>query len=161
MTLEIAPAVPDDAEIILAFIRELAAWEKLEHEVVATARDIRRTIFEEKHASVLLAREDGVPAGFAVFVRNYSTFLARPGIHLEDLYVRPDFRGRGIGRALLGEIARIAWEAKFGRVEWFVIEGNATAIAFYEKIGARPIDAWTVWRITGDALEKLAREREL
>jgi GNAT superfamily N-acetyltransferase len=161
MTLSIAPAVPSDAQLVLDLVKELAEYEKLSHDVVATVDDVRSSLFGDKpSAECLIARVDGVPVGFAIFFHNYSTFLARRGIYLEDLFIRPAHRGSGYGRALLAEIARIAIDRKCGRLEWAVLDWNAPAIAFYEKLGAREMKEWRLHRLTGEGLEALARETE-
>lgn len=157
MTLRISPATRDDAELILDLVRELAEYEKLSHEVVATADDVRASLFGERPAAeALIARQGEQPVGFAIFFHNYSTFLARPGIHLEDLFVRPAARGRGVGRALLVEVARIARDRNCGRLEWSVLDWNAPALAFYERIGARVMAEWQLHRLTGESLAELA-----
>jgi GNAT superfamily N-acetyltransferase len=144
--------VPD----ILRLIRALAEYEKLSHEVVATEAALARALFGPRPAAeVLLAEQDGRSVGFALFFQNFSTFLGKPGIYLEDLFVEPAFRGRGIGRDLLRAIARLAVERGCGRFEWAVLDWNAPAIGFYKSLGARPLDDWTVMRLTGEALHKL------
>jgi GNAT superfamily N-acetyltransferase len=153
----IQAARESDLPQILSFIRELAAYEKLEHEVQATEDDLRRTLFGERaYAETVIARHRGEAAGFALFFHNYSTILARPGIYLEDLFVRPEYRGRGIGKALLVHLARLALERGCGRVEWWVLDWNETAIAFYERIKAKPMDDWTVFRLDRRAIEELS-----
>ena len=154
---EIRPATEDDVPIILSLIRELAEYERLSHEVVATEGLLRESLFGERRgAEVLIACCKGAPAGFALFFHSFSTFLGRPGIYLEDLYVKPEFRGRGIGRALLTHLARLAKECGCGRLEWAVLDWNEPAIKLYKSIGAVPMDEWTVYRVTGEALETLA-----
>ena len=154
---EIRPATEDDVPIILSLIRELAEYERLSHEVVATEGLLRESLFGERRgAEVLIACCKGAPAGFALFFHSFSTFLGRPGIYLEDLYVKPKFRGRGIGRALLAHLARLAKERGCGRLEWAVLDWNEPAIKLYKSIGAVPTDEWTVYRVTGEALETLA-----
>jgi GNAT superfamily N-acetyltransferase len=158
MTLRISPATPEDAPLVLDLVRELAEYEKLSHEVVATVDDVRGSLFGDRPAAeALIARLDEAPVGFAIFFHNYSTFLARPGIHLEDLFVRPAARGRGVGRALLAEVARIARDRRCGRLEWSVLDWNAPALAFYERIGAQVMNEWRLHRVTGESLEALAR----
>ena len=153
----IRPATEDDVPIILSLIRELAAYERLSHEVVATEGLLRESLFGERRgAEVLIACCKGAPAGFALFFHSFSTFLGRPGIYLEDLYVKPEFRGRGIGRALLAHLARLAKGRGCGRLEWAVLDWNEPAIKLYKSIGAVPMDEWTVYRLTGEALETLA-----
>lgn len=152
----IRPAVAEDADTVAQLIRELASYERLEHEVSMTADDIRRTLFGDlRFAEGLLAEVDGEPVGLALFFSNYSTFLGRPGLYLEDLFVKPEHRGTGLGKSLLREVARIAVERGCGRLEWAVLNWNQTAIAFYEKLGARPNSEWTTYRLTGEALERL------
>jgi GNAT superfamily N-acetyltransferase len=147
-----------DVPLILRFIRELAEYEQLLDRVVATEESVRKTLFgERRYAETIIAEENGEPAGFALFFHNYSTFLAQPGIYLEDLYVRPEMRGLGIGKALLAELARIARDRGCGRVEWAVLNWNEPAIRFYRSLGALPQEEWSVYRITGDALDTLAR----
>lgn len=155
--IRIRAATPADAGLILALIRELAVYEKLAGEVVATEDLLRETLFgRDATAEVLIADNDERPAGFALFFHNYSTFLARPGIYLEDLFVRPEFRGNGIGRALLAQIAHLARERRCGRLEWSVLDWNAPAISFYRSLGAVPMEEWTTFRLTGDRLNDLA-----
>ena len=150
LDLRIRPATADDVPLILAFIRELAEFERLTHEVVATEDDLRRTLFgEHPYAEVIIASIEDEPVGFALFFHNYSTFLARPGLYIEDLYVREAHRGRGIGRAMLGHLARLASDRRCGRLEWWVLDWNERAIRFYERLGARPMSDWTVYRLTG------------
>ena len=152
-------ATEDDVPRILQFIRELAEYEKLSHEVVATEQTLRENVFgERRYAEILISEHDGAPAGFALFFHNFSTFLGRPGIYLEDLYVRPEFRGSGVGKALLSRLARLAVERGCGRLEWWVLDWNEPSIGFYEKLGAEPMDDWTVYRVTGGALDRLAEE---
>jgi GNAT superfamily N-acetyltransferase len=147
-----------DVPLIDRFIRELAEYEKLSHAVVATEEQLRRTLFGEKRfAEVLIAEEDAAPVGFALYFFNYSTFMGKPGLYLEDLFVKPETRGRGYGKALLARLAAIARERDCGRFEWAVLDWNEPAIGFYRSVGARPCDEWTVYRVTGDALEELAR----
>jgi GNAT superfamily N-acetyltransferase len=150
-------ATEHDVPLIVRFIRELAEYERLAHECVATEESVRETLFGARpYAEVIVAEEGGEPAGFALFFHNYSTFLARPGIYLEDLYVRPEMRGRGVGKALLIRLAQIAEERNCGRLEWAVLNWNEDAIRFYRSLGAAPQDEWTVYRVTGEALRNLA-----
>jgi GNAT superfamily N-acetyltransferase len=156
----IRAATEADVPLILRFIRELAEYERLAHEVVATEEILRRTLFgARRYAEVVIAEEEGEPAGFALFFHNFSTFLGRPGIYLEDLYVRPEMRGRGTGRALLAHLAALAVERGCGRLEWWVLDWNEAAIRFYRSLGAQPMDDWTVFRVAGDSLHRLAAER--
>jgi GNAT superfamily N-acetyltransferase len=153
MPRTIRSATPADVPLILAFISDLAAYEKLLHEVVATEETLRRTLFGEPPAAqVVIAEEDGRPAGFALYFFNYSTFLSRPGLYLEDLFVKPEFRGRGTGKALLLHLAKIANARGCGRMEWAVLDWNEPAKGFYKKLGAVPLDDWRVMRLTGPAL---------
>lgn len=155
--IEIAPASEADVPLVLEMIRELAEYEKLLHIVVATEDQLRRTLFgPHPAAEVLLADLDGEPAGFALFFPNYSTFLAQPGLYLEDLYVKPHARGKGAGLALLKELARIAISRGCGRIEWAVLDWNEPSIQFYKKLGAVAMDDWTMFRLSGDSLAKLA-----
>jgi GNAT superfamily N-acetyltransferase len=150
-------ATVDDTGVILQFIGELAEYERLAHEVSATEEDIREALFGDRpYAEVIIAEHDGAVAGFALFFHNFSTFLGRPGIYLEDLYVRPEMRGRGIGKSLLAYLAGLAVERRCGRLEWSVLDWNAPSIAFYKSLGARPMEEWDVYRLTGDALHALA-----
>ncbi len=151
-------ATVDDVEVILAFIRGLAAYEELAHEVVADEDTLRHSLFGGRPAAeVLIAELDGGPAGFAVFFPSFSTFLGKAGLYLEDLFVLPELRGRGVGRELLACLARIALARDCGRLEWSVLDWNEPAIRFYQRLGAEPMDGWTVNRVTGSALAALAR----
>jgi GNAT superfamily N-acetyltransferase len=153
----IRAAVPSDVPLILAFIRELAAYERLAHEVVATEEGLAATLFgSEPRAEVLIAEVDGAAAGFALFFHNYSTFLGQPGIFLEDLFVRPELRTRGVGRALLARLAALAKARGCGRLEWAVLDWNVDAIGFYRRIGATAMSDWTTYRVAGEALARLA-----
>jgi GNAT superfamily N-acetyltransferase len=155
--LEIRFATTDDAAAILGFIRDLAAYEKLSHEVVADEATLRATLFGARPAAeVLIAGSGGAPVGFALFFQSYSTFLARPGLYLEDLFVRPAARGHGVGSALLAALARVAIERDYGRFEWSVLDWNAPAIRLYQSLGAVPMSEWTVNRLTGAPLAALA-----
>lgn len=155
--IRIAPASERDIPIILKFIRDLAEYEKLSHLVIATEENIRENVFGPNPvAEVLLAYWDGQPVGFALFFRNFSTFLGQVGIYLEDLFVEPGHRGKGIGKALLQRLAEIAVERRYGRLEWAVLNWNTPSIEFYKSLGAVPLDEWTVYRLTGDALMRLA-----
>ena len=155
--LLLRPAQREDSGLILRLIRELAEYERLSGEVVATENGIAETLFGENPVPCcLLAFAGGEPAGFALFFRTYSTFLGRPGLYLEDLFVRPAFRRRGIGRRLLAELARIARDGNCGRLEWAVLDWNAPAIDFYRSLGAVAMDEWTVFRVTGAPLHRLA-----
>ena len=146
-----------DTALILQFIRELAEYEKLLHEVVADERTLEEWIFDRKKAEVLFALADGREVGFALFFHNFSTFLGRAGIYLEDLYVRPEYRGRGCGKALLKKLAAVAAERGCGRLEWWCLDWNRQSIDFYLSLGAEPMKDWTVYRIAGETLQNLAR----
>jgi GNAT superfamily N-acetyltransferase len=153
----IRPARPDDVPTIANLVRQLARYERLEHEVCLTESDLAAHLFgTPRHAEVLLAEDDGPVVGFALFFPNYSTFLARPGLYLEDLFVLPEHRRRGWGRALLVAVARVAVERGCGRFEWAVLQWNEPAIAFYRALGAVLMDVWRFCRVTGDALGRLA-----
>ena len=159
MTLLIRSAKRADVPVIAELIRGLARFEKLEHEVTMTEDVLAKNLFGPKHyAETLIVEDDGTPVGFALFFHNFSTFLAQPGIYLEDLFVVPDHRGRGIGRELLGHLARLAVERGCGRLEWSVLDWNREAIGFYERLGAKPNSEWTVYRLAGEGLTALARE---
>jgi GNAT superfamily N-acetyltransferase len=154
--LRIVPATERDVAVILGFIRKLAEYEKLSHQVAATEELLRDTLFGGRRvAEVLIAYLGDEPAGFALFFHNFSTFLGRPGIYLEDLFVEPAQRGQGIGKALLTEIAKIARERNCGRLEWAVLDWNRPAIDFYRGLGAVPLDDWTLFRVTGEVLDNL------
>jgi GNAT superfamily N-acetyltransferase len=148
-----------DVPVILALIRELADYERAPEEVVATEDQLRENLFgAHPAAEVLLGEEKGDPVSFALFFHNFSTWMGRRGLYLEDLFVRPEMRGRGYGRALLARLAQIAQERNCGRMEWAVLDWNQPAIQFYRKLGARPNDDWTIFRLTRDAIVQLARE---
>ncbi len=156
--LSIRPAASTDTPLILELIRALAEYEKLADACVATEEQLAETLFGPKpYAEAIIAEWDRAPAGFALYFHNYSTFLAQPGIYLEDLFVKPELRGKGIGKALLAALAQIAGERKCGRLEWAVLDWNEPSIGFYKKLGAKPLDDWTTFRITGPGLAKLAR----
>ena len=153
--LEIRFASKNDVPLILEFIKGLAEFEKLAHEVVATTDILNETLFGEKSfAEVIIAELDGKPAGFTLFFHNFSTFLGRPGLYIEDLYVRPEYRGKGIGKALLSFCAELAKERNCGRMEWWVLKWNP-ARKFYDKIGAKSMDEWVVYRLEREAMEQL------
>jgi GNAT superfamily N-acetyltransferase len=159
LTIRFASA--DDVPLILQFIRDLARYEKLEHEVVATEEILKQALFgPRRHAEVLIGEVNGEPAGFALFFHNFSTFIGRPGIYLEDLFVRPEHRGRGFGKALLARLAQLAIERNCGRVEWAVLDWNTSAIEFYKSIGAVMMTDWRIFRLKGESLQKLARSEE-
>jgi GNAT superfamily N-acetyltransferase len=157
MSITLRSATAADVPQILAFIRGLAAYEKLTHEVVATEETLQATLFPatgKPAAECVLATWAGTPAGFALFFTNYSTFLAKPGLYLEDLFVLPEYRGRGLGKALLLHLARMANQRGYGRMEWTVLDWNEPAIAFYESLGAVRKREWQICRLTGAALEQ-------
>ena len=149
-------AQPEDAALILRFIRGLAEYEKMTDEVVATEELLREWIFEKGKAEVLFAVTDGTEVGFALFFHNFSTFLGRAGIYLEDLFVLPEHRGHGYGKALLKRLAAITVERGCGRLEWSCLDWNAPSIAFYKFMGAVPMDEWTAYRLTGETLQRAA-----
>ena len=158
-SVRIRSAVAADVPLILQFIRELAEYEKLAHQVVATEADIRGSLFGARPAAeCLIAEFQGKPAGFALFFHNFSTFLGKPGIYLEDLYVKPELRGKSVGRRLLAQLAKLAVSRGCGRFEWAVLDWNAPAIGFYRNRGAQMLDDWKINRLTGEALQKLAAE---
>jgi GNAT superfamily N-acetyltransferase len=157
LSLSIRAATPADISLIGQFIRDLAEYEKLAHEVRFDEAVMAQKLFGPRtFAEVLIGEIDGTPQGFALFFHNFSTFEGRPGIYLEDLFVRPDARGSGLGKALLGKLAALAVERDCARLEWSVLDWNTPAIDFYKALGARPMDEWTVYRVDGDALTGLA-----
>ena len=159
--IDIQKAEARDIPLILHFIQSLAEYERLRDSCIATEEKLRATLFSESPAAeVIIARVDGDPMGFALFFHNYSTFLAQRGIYLEDLFVKSEARGKGVGFALLSALARIAVERGCARLEWAVLDWNQLAIDFYRRIGAVPLDDWTVMRMTGDSLADLARRGE-
>ena len=141
---------------MLHFIKQLAIYEKMEDQVVATQALLEEWIFDKKHAEVIFAMLDGKEVGFALFFHNFSTFLGRAGIYLEDLYVKPDKRGRGYGKALIKKLASIAVERGCGRLEWWCLDWNTPSIDFYKSLGAQPMDEWTTYRLTGETLRQMA-----
>jgi GNAT superfamily N-acetyltransferase len=154
----IRPATPADVPAVLSLIRALARYEKLEHEVVGTEDDLREHLFGARpRAEVALVEDGGAIAAFALFFHNYSTFLCKPGLYLEDLFVLPEHRRKGYGRALLAHLAKVARERGCGRFEWAVLDWNEPAIAFYRSLGARTLDDWRIFRLTGEALETLGQ----
>ncbi len=155
--LNIVPATERDLPLVLGFIRKLAEYEKLSHQVVATEELLREGLFGERRvAEVVLAYLADQPVGFALFFHNFSTFVGRAGIYLEDLFVEPHHRGKGVGKALLAYVANLAVERKCGRFEWAVLDWNTPSIEFYKSLGAVPLDDWTLFRLTGDALNRVA-----
>jgi GNAT superfamily N-acetyltransferase len=159
---EIRSAYLDDVPIILELIRDLATYERAPNEVTATEEQLVDVLFGERPAAeVLLAFEKDTPVGFAIFFHNFSTWLGRPGLYLEDLFVKPEKRGKGYGRALLVDLARIARDRGCGRMEWAVLDWNEPAIQFYRTLGATPMDEWTVFRLTRDGIAKLAQSESI
>jgi len=155
---EIRPATEADVPIILSFIKKLAVYEKLAHEVIATEDSLRETLFRGlRTAEVAVGYFENKPVGFVLFFHNYSTFLGKPGLYIEDLFVDEPFRRRGFGRALLVYVAELAEERNCGRLEWAVLDWNESAISFYKKLGAVPMSDWTVFRLTGESLHNVAR----
>jgi GNAT superfamily N-acetyltransferase len=153
----IREATREDVPLILDFIRQLADYEKLSHEAIVTEKILAENLFgERRYAEVLLGYSSDKPVAFAVFFHNFSTFIGRPGLYLEDLFVLPEMRGKGFGGAMLRELARIARERNCGRFEWTVLDWNEPSIRFYKKLGAVPLDDWTVFRVSGEALDRLA-----
>jgi GNAT superfamily N-acetyltransferase len=160
--LQIRPARGEDVPIILELIRDLATYERAPDEVTATEEQLADVLFGERPAAaVLLAFESKSPVGFAVYFYNFSTWLGRPGLYLEDLFVKPEKRGKGYGRALLVELAKIARDRGCGRMEWAVLDWNEPAMKFYRTLGAKPMDEWTVFRLTRDGIEKLANSEQV
>lgn len=147
-----------DINLILNFIKELASYEELLHEVVATEELLRESLFQRKAAEVIIGEYKGEPIGFALFFYNFSTFLGKPGLYLEDLYIRPEMRGKGYGKTILSFLAKLALERNCGRFEWWCLDWNEPSIKFYKSIGAEPMDEWTVYRVHGNALTDLASE---
>lgn len=159
LELRIERATETDARVVLALIKDLATYENMSDEVVATETDIRRALSSNPpSAEALIARLGEEAVGFALFFHNFSTFLGRSGLYLEDLFVKPEWRGRGVGHQLLVALARLAVERRCGRMEWAVLDWNELAMKSYRRVGAAPLDEWTVWRLTGGALESLAAE---
>jgi len=150
-------ATPDDIPVILEFIKELADFEKLSHEVVATEKMLKKSLFGERPmAEVIIADYLSKPVGFSLFFHNFSTFLGRPGLYIEDLYIKPEHRGMGIGKTILKYLAKLAVERDCGRLEWWVLNWNINALNFYNELGAQAMDQWTVFRITGETLSNLS-----
>jgi GNAT superfamily N-acetyltransferase len=160
--LDISPAASADVPLILSLINELAEYEKLRHESVATEASIHKALFgAEPRAEAVIARFDGTPAGFALFFHNFSTFLGKPGLYLEDLFVRPAYRGRAIGKSLLSYLAAMAVARDCGRFQWQVLDWNRPSRDFYERLGAQADPAWVNYRMTGEALQRLAEGGKL
>jgi len=147
----------EDTNLILEFIKELAIYENLIDQVVATEAILKYALFERKAAEVLIGEYNGEPIGFALFFHNFSTFLGQTGIYLEDLYIKPEMRGKGFGKMLLSYLAQVAKERNCGRLEWWCLDWNESSVKFYKSLGAVPMDEWTVYRVSGDNLEDLSR----
>jgi GNAT superfamily N-acetyltransferase len=155
----VRPAVEQDVPLIHRFVMELAEYEKLSHEVTATPEDFRQNLFGEKRfAEVLIGEFQGIPVGYALYFHNFSTFAGKPGLYLEDLYVKPEYRGKGFGKALLAYLARLAMDRQCTRYEWAVLDWNEPSIDFYESFGATLMKEWILTRLTGEDLEKLAAQ---
>ncbi len=148
----------EDIPLVLQFIKELASYEKLLNEVTATEEILKESLFEKNIANVLIGEYEGKPVSFALFFYNFSTFLGRPGIYLEDFYVKPEMRGKGFGKMIIAYLARLAVEGNYSRIDWSVLNWNKSAIAFYEKIGAVPLLEWNSFRLTGENLISLANK---
>lgn len=153
---KIRPAEEADVKLILQFIKGLGEYEKLSHEVVATEQKLRKTLFKQKMAEVIIGEYGGEPVGFALFFHNYSTFLGQAGIYLEDLFIIPEMRGKGFGKTMLKHLAKLAVERDCGRLEWACLDWNEPSICFYKGLGAKALEDWTVYRVTGETLLKLA-----
>ncbi|WP_374361791.1 N-acetyltransferase family protein [Cloacibacterium sp.] len=153
----IRKATPEDTPTILHLITQLAIYEKLENEVITTVEELKTNIFKKNYAEVLIAEENDKPIGFALYFHNFSTFVGKPGIYLEDLFVEIEHRGKGYGKALLVELAKIAKERNCGRLEWSVLDWNTPSIEFYKSLGAKPMDEWTVFRLDRQGIENLAK----
>lgn len=151
-------AGPEDSGLILEFVRALADYEKLLDSVEAAEEDFRKYIFDEKKAEALIAEYDGVPAGFALFFHTFSTFAGKPGLYLEDVFVKPPYRGKGLGKLFLAFLAALALERNCGRFEWACLDWNEPSIKFYKSQGARPMDEWTTYRLSGAALAELGKK---
>ncbi|MGM0126287.1 hypothetical protein IGI37_003716 [Enterococcus sp. AZ194] len=156
MDMKLRFAEKKDLSLVLQFIKELATYENLLQDVTATEELLDKNIFQEKKAEVIIGEVDGVPMAFALFFSNFSTFLGKPGLYLEDLYVKEEYRGQGFGKQILSFLANIALKREYGRIEWWVLDWNTPSIEFYKQIGAIPMDEWTVFRVTEDKLKLLA-----
>lgn len=155
-TFSIRKATPEDTPLILDLIRKLAIYERLEHEFIATESAFKANVFDNKRAEVIIASEGDKAVGFALYFFNFSTFVGKPGLYLEDLFVEPEYRGKGYGKKLFVELAKIASEKDCGRMEWSVLDWNAPSIAFYKSLQAKPMDGWTVFRLTANEIDSLA-----
>ncbi|MCM0599425.1 GNAT family N-acetyltransferase [Periweissella fabalis] len=159
--LHVRLATVEDTPLILQFIKELAEYEELLSEVTATEEILKKTLFEDHKAEVIIGEVDAQPVAFALFFSNFSTFVGKPGLYLEDLYVKPEFRGAGFGKQLLAYLANLAVSRDYGRFEWWCLDWNTSSIEFYKRMGAKPMDGWTVYRVDGDALTELAAKNIL
>ena len=155
---QIRKAVPNDTPVIFDLIKKLAVYEKLENDVITSVEELQENIFTNNFAKVLMAEEDGKPVGFALYFYNFSTFVGKPGIYLEDLFVEPEYRGKGYGKALLIALAKIAKEEDCGRFEWSVLDWNTPSIEFYKALGAKPMDEWTVFRLDAAGIANLSEK---
>lgn len=155
--LTIRKAVREDVSLIFSFIKGLAKYEKMENEVVTDEKNLEMNLFDKHQANVLIAEYEGIPAGFALYFYNFSTFLGKHGLYLEDLFVNEEFRGKGIGNAILSKLAKIALEEDCGRLEWWCLDWNEPSIDFYKRKGAVPMEEWTTFRVSGKALEELSK----
>jgi len=155
---KIRPAEESDVKLILQFIKGLGEYEKLSHEVVATEEKLRKTLFKQKMAEVIIGEYGGEPVGFALFFHNYSTFLGQAGIYLEDLYIIPEMRGKGFGKTMLKHLAKLAVDRDCGRLEWACLDWNEPSICFYKGLGAKALEDWTVYRVTGETLVEMAKD---
>lgn len=155
---QIRKAVPNDTPVIFDLIKKLAVYEKLENDVITSVEELQENIFTNNFAKVLMAEEDGKPVGFALYFYNFSTFVGKPGIYLEDLFVEPEYRGKGYGKALLVALAKIAKEEDCGRFEWSVLDWNTPSIEFYKALGAKPMDEWTVFRLDAAGIANLSEK---
>lgn len=157
-SMKIREATENDVSLILFFIKEIAKYEKMEADVVATEELLRYWLFEQQKAEVIIGEVDGKPVGFALYFYNFSTFLGRAGLYLEDLYLLPDYRGKGFGKQFFKKLAQTAVQKGCGRMEWCCLDWNVNSIAFYQSMGAIPMEEWTTYRLTGDTLTELAKE---
>ena len=155
---QIRNAEESDVKLILQFIKGLGEYEKLSHQVVATEEKLRKTLFEQKIAEVIIGEYGSKPVGFALFFHNYSTFLGQAGIYLEDLFIIPEMRGKGFGKTMLKHLAKLAVERDCGRLEWACLDWNEPSICFYKGLGAKALEDWTVYRVTGETLQEMAKE---
>ena len=156
---KIRKAIPSDAPVIFDLIRKLAVYEKLENDVITSVEELQENVFTNNFAKVLMAEEDGNPVGFALYFYNFSTFVGKPGLYLEDLFVEPEYRGKGYGKSLLIELTKITETENCGRMEWSVLDWNTPSIEFYKSLGAKPMDEWTVFRLDKKGISDLAGKK--